>query len=201
MKQAYHQAQKDIRFGTARALTLTAKTVQKAQIEELPKILDRPKPFTQNAIRIRAANKQNLTATVFMMDKTAWYLEPYEFGGRTKLNKGAKSQVLPVNQRLDQYGNIPRFTIGRLTKRKDVFIGEIKTKKGMVKGVFQRAKQPKNARKSKNTNTTGKIKILMRFVDPHVATQEIKYMERAKSVVNGSFGGIFDAEMLRLFNK
>lgn len=195
----YGEFGKDVRFGLAKSLTRVAKEVQKAQIEEIPKLLDRPKPFTMNAIRVRAANKRNLTATVFMMDKTAWYLEPYEFGGKTKLNKGAKSQVLPVKQKLDQYGNIPRMTIGRLSKRKDIFIGEIKTKNGTIKGVFQ--KPTTKGRKSKLSNTTGKLKILMRFVDPHQATQEINYMARAKSVIEDSFERIFDEEMAVIIAK
>lgn len=199
LAQQYGKFGKDVRFGLAKSLTRVAKEVQKAQIEEIPKQLDRPKPFTMNAIRVRAANKKNLTATVFMMDKTAWYLEPYEFGGKTKLNKGAKSQVLPVTQKLDQYGNIPRMTIGRLSKRKDIFIGEIKTKNGTVKGVFQRATT--KGRKTKLSNTTGKLKILMRFVDPHQAKQEINYMARAKSVVENNFERIFDEEMAAIITK
>lgn len=207
LAQQYGKFGKDVRFGLAKSLTRVAKEVQKAQIEEIPKQLDRPKPFTMNAIRVRAANKKNLTATVFMMDKTAWYLEPYEFGGKTKLNKGAKSQVLPVTQKLDQYGNIPRMTIGRLSKRKDIFIGEIKTKNGTVKGVFQRPHHRGKGQKrgsskiTKLSNTTGKLKILMRFVDPHQAKQEINYMARAKSVIEDNFERIFDEEMAAIIAK
>lgn len=195
----YGEFGKQVRFGLAKSVTRIAKTVQQAQIEEIPKILDRPKPFTLNAIRVRAANKQNLTAIIFMMDKTAWYLEPYEFGGKTKLNKGAKSQVLPVKQKLDQYGNIPRMTIGRLSKRKDIFIGEIKTKKGTIKGVFQTPTT--KGRKTKTSNTTGKLKILMRFVDPHQATQKINYMARSKTIIERDFERIFDEEMAAIIAK
>ncbi len=180
---------KQIPFATARALTETARAVKTAEAANMPKVLDRPKPFTTSAMRVLPASKTNLVASVVMLDKTAWYLEPYEYGGATKLNPGNKVQTKPADQKLDQYGNIPRLTIRKLlATRKDVFIGTV----GGITGVWQRPYyRPKGQKKGKSritkrTNTTGKLKLLIRFSAPHEATQSLNYRQIARTVVSAT---------------
>lgn len=207
LQQMYADAAKQVPFAKARALTAVAKKVQQAELAALPSLLDRPKPFTSSAIRVESAKKTNLTARVFMMDKTAWYLDPYEFGGKTKLNPGAKSQSTPINQELDGFGNIKRGTVGRLKNKPDFFIGDVKTKKGIVYGLWQRPfyrpkKQKKGMSKrriTKATNTTGKLILKVRFLRPHEATQRINYRMRAAKVIHANFQDIFDEEFKKAF--
>jgi hypothetical protein len=52
------------------------------------KVLDRPRPFTQNALARARRDKDRMTAVVFLKDITAKYLEPYEFGGKNVSTAG-----------------------------------------------------------------------------------------------------------------
>jgi hypothetical protein len=61
-------AKKQIPFATAYALTQTAKDAQAAVEKELPKVFDRPTPYTLRAIRTSPATKRKLVAEVLIKD-------------------------------------------------------------------------------------------------------------------------------------
>ena len=82
-------AKKQIPFAAATALTLLAARVRDAEKANEPKKLDRPRPFTTDAIGSTKARKDDLLAQVYMKDQTAEYMLPYEFGGLNKLNSKA----------------------------------------------------------------------------------------------------------------
>jgi hypothetical protein len=164
-------------FATAKALNKVAATVQSTQRVNLQRTLDGPTPFTLNAIKVRKANKARLEAVVYMMDKTASYLEPYEFGGLNKLN--GQALLKPVEQKVNQYGNLPNRTLQRLNARKDVFVGKVKTRNGVVNGFWQRTK-PKRGK-------PGGLKLLVKFEDAHEARQRLNYRDTAKRTVSANF--------------
>ncbi len=180
---------KQVPFAAAAAMTATAKLVQQAEVKNLSHVLDNPTPFTLRSIGITAARKNNLVAKVYMRDVAASYLEPFEFGGVHKLN--GRALLNPKDIGTNQYGNLPRNVMARLKGRSDVFIGVVKTKDGkMINGVWQRplATAPKAGRKAaKSANSTGHLKLLIRFGDALEVKQHLGYRALAKAVIAASF--------------
>lgn len=183
---------KQLPFATAVALTSIGKKVEAGERKGFTRQLDRPTPFTMKSIGVKAAKKNNLVATVFMRDKAASYLEPFEFGGVHKMN--ARAMFNPKASGTNQYGNLPRNLIARLKGRPDIFIGPVKTRGGeTVNGVWQRphgraGQAPRNPSSAVlGRNTSGKLKLLVRFTNPQRVTQQLHYRERAKRIVAGRF--------------
>lgn len=177
-------AYKQIPFATALALTNLAKQVQLSEETALPSIFDRPTLFTQNAIGVTPARKDNPQAVVFMKDITAAYLAPYEFGGKNK-GVGARGVFLrPANITLNQYGNLPRNKVAALKGKPNVWIGKIKGKNGQdIDGVWQRIPAARGRPAS--------LKLLIKFEDPHPARQHIDWFKRADAIVRANFNREF----------
>jgi hypothetical protein len=189
-------AYKQLPFATATALTALGRIVQKAEQQAIGSVFDRPTPFTVNSVGVKPARKDIPTAEVFVKDIAAAYLAPYEFGGVNKLN--GKALLKPVNQPVNQFGNLGRKDIANLKARSDVFVGKVKTRNGEeIDGVWQRpymraasarrGQSLKNGRINKATNTTGHLKLLIRFTDAHKATQHLDYRKRADMLVRQNF--------------
>lgn len=170
-------AYQQLPYATAQALNALAEDVRDAEVANLPRKLDRPTPFTMRSIRIRKASKANPTATVYMLDKTAAYLEPYEFGGKNKLN--GRALLKPVDANLNKYGNLQRRQIAKYAGRKDCFIGKVKTKAGIVDGVWQRTKPSKGK--------PSRLVLLVKFEDAHDVRQHLGYRALAKATVAARF--------------
>lgn len=196
-------ARKQLPFATAKALTAVAKRVQADEQKAMKGVLDRPTPFTVNAVAVKGARKSDLQAVVYVRDIAAKYLEPFEFGGDHKLIGKGITWLNPKNGLpLNQYGNLTKSMLARLKGRSDVFVGKVKTKNGeVISGVWQRpyirANQKvrgvsrRNGLVNHTTNTTGRLKLLMRFGDEMPVKQHLNYRVRAKQTINA----IFDAEL------
>jgi len=189
---------KQLPFATALALTDLAKDVQAAEQENERKVLDRPRPFTTGAIGVRKANKARMEATVFVKDITAAYLEPYQFGGKNKLNSRALLKPVDAVQDLDQFGNLPRNFLRKLKGRPDIFVGTIQTKAGPVNGVWQRdtsvdLELPLTTRTGKlrqakgRRNTSGRLVLLVKFTDAHPVKQHLDWFKVAERTVARNF--------------
>lgn len=178
-------------FATAQALTGIAKQVRVAEQTGMRRKLDRPMPFTLNSVGVKAARKSDLTATVYMRDIAASYLEPFEFGGKHKLIGSGRTWLNPKNGlQLNQYGNLSRNKLKQLKARPDIFVGKVKTKSGeVIDGVWQRPhiKPGQAVRRTGRTgiqaNTSGHLKLLLRFGDAIEVRQNLGYRDRAKAVV------------------
>lgn len=182
IQSAMERAGKDkIKKATAAAITKTAQAVVAAEKTKFKRVLDRPRPFTVNAVNFVGASwdKTPIKSRVFIMDTenvplpTAKYLEPYEFGGRNVLNPSSKALVKPVAQTLDQFGNIPWGTVAKLKGgtavrngkafsykgRGDIFVGTLRPKGGQpISGVWQRPyKAPVTERRRKGSGKYGAI--------------------------------------------
>ena len=106
-------------YATAKALTATAQAVKKDLQSEMKQVFDRPTPFTLNSIYVKAARKNDLTATVGLKDG-AKYLYPQIFGGGRKLKNFERAlqsrNLLPSGMyavpgsaaKLDKYGNMSK---------------------------------------------------------------------------------------------
>lgn len=117
----------NIPLAAAKALTFTAQDVQAAEKREIPRVFDRPTPFTSNSLYLKGATPARLTARVWFKDLRfkAHYLVPQVEGGDRPLKRFEKMLqargLLPVGMfavpgsraDLDAYGNISR---GQLIK-------------------------------------------------------------------------------------
>lgn len=147
---------KNVRFGTARGLTQTAKQISAKIAADLPTTFDRPNPFTQRGIGFTPANTATLTAMVFVKDAQAAYLLRQETGG-TRLAKTGDPVNLPVNQKTNQYGNIGKGVIGRLKQKPGAFVADGKGKTAHLQpGIYQRPKRGK--RRDGSTGTMGALR-------------------------------------------
>lgn len=192
-------AYKQLPFATAQAITGLAKQISLAEQLNERKVLDRPRPFTENAIGVVGASKARQTAKVYMKDITAKYLEPYEFGGKNVLNSRAVLTPIDAVKDLDQYGDLPRNWMAKLKGRKDIFIGPVTTKSGVINGVWQRSvatgarvsatKMTKKgvlrtARTRAKLNASGRLKLLVKFSDAHDAKQHLGWFVVAQQVID-----------------
>jgi len=188
-------ANEQLPFATAKALTGIAKRVQDAEKNAIRTIFDRPTPFTVNAVAVRGARKSMLAATVYVKDIAASYLQPYEDGGNHKMIGSGRTWLNPKNgMQLNQYGNLSRARLAQLRARPDVFIGKVKTKRGeVIDGVWQRPYIRDNQKLrgmsrrhglvNDQTNTRGRLKLLIRFGDPMPVTKRLNFIERARQVI------------------
>jgi hypothetical protein len=185
-------AYQQIPFATATALTAIAKKVRDEEVKQMKATFKNPSPFTLKSVRIIPARKDRLYATVFVMDKAASYLEPYEVGGLHKLN--SRALLNPKDISLNQYGQLRKGTLAALSARRDIFIGPVKTAKGVINGVWQRpvaaasmmTKSGKLKKMPKAANTSGALKLLIRFGDALPVKQHLAYRDRAKRIVGAN---------------
>jgi hypothetical protein len=197
-------ANQQLPFATATALTALAKRVKEEEVKNLAATFKNPSPFTLRSVRSTAARKDSPVATVFVMDKAAEYLDPYEAGGVHKLP--GRALLNPKDIALNQYGQLPRRTLAALKARSDIFIGKVKTKRGIVNGVWQRSaatavvtnkRTGKTRISKKGVNATGKLKLLIRFGDALPVRQRLNYQARAKQVIDREFNREFGKAMAR----
>lgn len=120
-----------IPFATAMALTHLAQDIRQAEKGHLRGALDRPTPYTVNAVRIRPATKRSLEAYIWLLDEApkgtppVKYLRPLIAGGQREPKRFERALrragVLPASlhtvpgrdARLNRFGNL---TAGTYTK-------------------------------------------------------------------------------------
>ena len=195
-------ARKQVPFAAAQALTALARKVQAAEKAMLQEQLKDPLPFTVNSVRVKAARKNDLRATVYVQDITAAYLQPFILGGKHKLIGKGVTWLNPKHIKLNAYGNIAAGTLARLKARSDIFIGPVKTKAGVVNGIWQRPKSSRGklragtfGKKGRIAATTGTLTLLARFGDALQVKQHLPWFERAEMIVRRDFRREFDAAL------
>lgn len=167
-------------FVVSKALNATAVMAKAAVQKHFQDVLDRPTPFTQNAVTIRYATKSNLTAFMLVKDKQAAYLKRQEAGGvRTPTNtsgSGQKSYLMPLKANIDlnQYGNLPRNITKSLKGRKDVFAGTVNGHGGF----FQRLPD-------------GKLKMLIAFETTSTYKPVLGFKETVNKVAESTLNRNF----------
>jgi hypothetical protein len=152
---------KQLPFATATALTALGKHVQADEKKQFSRVLDRPTPFTLNAVGVKAARKSDLRAVVYVKDKAAGYLAPYESGDVQKVN--GRAVLNPKASPVNQYGNLPRNLIARLKGAPMSSSGRLKSE--VINGVWQRpymrggsGKVRGNSKLGRGYNTSGALK-------------------------------------------
>lgn len=111
-------------FALALGLNRTAKAAQADLVRDLPRVFDKPTPFTERGVAIKTASRGGLEAEVFVRPIQAKYLGLQERGG-TREPKG-RALVTPVAVKLNQFGNIPNKGLRRAKARKAVFVGQVR---------------------------------------------------------------------------
>ncbi|MGC0155018.1 hypothetical protein ACPRNU_21375 [Chromobacterium vaccinii] len=184
-------------FATAQALTTVAKIVQGGETKQIGSKFKNPSPFTRNSVGVRGARKSNQEALVFIKAQAARYLAPYESGGEHVLS--GKALLNPKDIRKNAYGQLSRGTLARLKARPDVFIGKVKTKRGIVDGVWQRPVDPRrltllNGKRKKlrglnevMDDKRGHLKLLIRFGDALPVDIHLGYRDLAGRLVFRNF--------------
>ncbi len=198
-------AEKQLPFAAAQACTALAQQVQTEERKALGSVFDRPTPFTVKSVGVKAARKTQPEAVVYIKDIAASYLTPYEVGGQHKLIGSGKTWLNPKDKALlNPYGNLSKTTLTRLKQRSDVFIGTVKTKQGeRIGGVWQRPyirvnqKRRGRSKVPAGSNTTGRLKLLMRFGDALPVRQHFDYRKRADWVVRKQFNKVFGQALAR----
>ena len=197
-------AKRQMPYATALALTSLSKLVAADAVKNLSAKLKNPSPFTLRSVKAMAARKDNLVAKVYVMDKAAEYLEPFERGGVHKL--AGRALLNPKDIALNQYGQLRKGTLAALKGRSDIFIGPVRTKKGIVNGVWQRSgakatitnkKTGKTRISSRGVNTSGALKLLIRFGDALAVRTHLGYHARATAKVNANFNAEMDKAMTK----
>ena len=200
-------AYEQLPFATAQTLNGLGRATIKAEQDNEHQVLDRPKPFTTNGIRMIGASKGRQYVTVRMLDATAAYLAPYQFGGKNTLNSKALLKPVQAASALDQFGNLPRNLVKQLKGRSDVFIGTVQTKAGPVNGVWQRsmesgeramvARRGKLVKTRKALNTSGHLKLLIKFEDAHDVKQNLDWFGVADRAVLRNFNSLLGRNLAR----
>src|SRR5690606_41847181 len=62
------RGERQVPDATSLVLNRTASAIQKALVEQMGQVVDRPPPYTLRSLRLRRATKQNLTASVAYED-------------------------------------------------------------------------------------------------------------------------------------
>lgn len=124
--------QRQVPYALALTLNAVVTDVKTNTEGSMTRRLDKPIPFTQKGLAIHRATKARLEASAFFKDRQAAYLELQESGGMRR-PKG-RALVLPADQKVNRYGNLPKGTVKRLLLRGDVFSGSV----GGVAGIWQR---------------------------------------------------------------
>jgi hypothetical protein len=194
--------QRQVPFATAMAINTVAVHVQKAEQQQIEETFDRPTPFTVKSVAVKKATKATRTATVYIRPVAAKYLAPYADGGTQTLPGTSRAVLNPKDTGLlNRYGGIPRNAIARLRGRSDVFVGTVTTKGGeQIDGVWQRPTRPKLRKRGRSklpqrSNTTGRLKLLVRFTDPQPVKKRLPFGETAAEIINRELQPAFDKAM------
>lgn len=194
-KQLLGLANRQIPFAASQALTAVARKVQAAETDRIGERLKNPSPFTRKSVGMRGARKSDLEALVFIKDRAAKYLDPFESGGRHVLP--GRTLLNPKKVKLNMYGQLPRKMLAGLKARPDVFIGPVKTRNGVVNGVWQRPTDTKrvtllNSKGRRLNNlyqTSGNkgLRLLIRFGDALPVNVRLDYHKLASEIIREGF--------------
>ncbi|GHE03750.1 hypothetical protein U879_05690 [Defluviimonas sp. 20V17] len=130
-------ARRQIPFAVSVAINRTLGDVKKNAEKRLRRAFGNPTPFTLRAFRMKRSSKRRLSGAVYAQKTQAEYLRFAEEGGNRKPR--GRAIVVPVRQRVNKYGNLPRRTASRLMARPDVFSGHPNGHPG-AGGIYQRTK-------------------------------------------------------------
>jgi len=165
--------EKQSRFANARALTETAKEVKEEEVKALIKYLDRPTPFTKKAYRVKFATKAKPVAAVYAATIQDRYLTYAVYGG-TRFPKG-QAIPIPVGQKRNKFGSMPRTAMSTLFKNPKVFSGIPHGRK--TPGIYKRM-----GRKGRKN-----LRLMVKYQRVARYSKRLPFFSIARAVVNRRF--------------
>lgn len=184
-------ARTQLPFAMSRALNDVMTMVKDREPAAMERELKSPTPFTKRAMFVSRASKRNLSGIVGYKDVQAGYLRLQAEGG-TRLPK-KKAILVPVKQRLNKYGNMPKGAVGRVIARPNTFVA---TKSGkstshLRPGIYKRPKRGKyrkGGRGNKNVGTNIGPQLLIAFEDRARYRAVIKFEDRGTKIIRDGIG-------------
>jgi hypothetical protein len=197
---ALKAVQRQMPQAMAGAVNDVAFQIQRAERSAMSTVFKNPRPFTARSVMATQATKANPTATVYVRPEVARYLKPYEQGGDHVLPGSGLVSFDPIGARTDQYGQLPRGSIARLTAQPNIFAGPIKAKDGtVINGIWERldiTRTGKVRRKRRGRGTIydaqhGALKLLVLFGNALPVKQRLDFVARGESVANTAMEAAF----------
>ena len=173
-------ARRQIPFAVSLGINKTLEDVKRNTDKRLLRVLDNPTPFTMRAFKIRRSSKRRLTGSVAAQSIQADYLKWAEDGG-TRTPEG-QAIVVPVGQRVNKYGNLPRRSIARLLARPDTFSGS--PGRGRRRGgIYKRTKRG--------------LKLMVAYVGRARYSERLRFVETATKTAAARFAVQIDRALRR----
>jgi len=192
-------AKSQLPFAVALAINEVAGQIAKDEQSGLDRDLDRPAPYTKRGLFVARASKRKLTGVVGFKNVQAEYLALQAEGGTRRAKR--RAVVVPVNQRLNKYGNMPKGALKRALARPDTFSGKV----GGVAGIWQRPKR--SARRTKaggagagRVGATGArkgLKLLIAYHDAVRYKPRLKFGPRAHATARRDIGPAIARQLAR----
>ena len=188
-KQLNRIQRQQVPFATALALTRTAEDVQRAEQREIKKKIDRPTPFTENAVGISIAKKKvKPFAEVFIKRIQETYLKRQLQGG-VRRGQG-KGLIVPGRRaKLNRFGNIPgkrkKAPLWRQGHTNNARQFVARTRQGL-EGVWELTGPRSN-----------KLRLVALFVERSRYRRRIEFVKVAMGVVNNRFVRNFEKSLAK----
>jgi hypothetical protein len=174
---------KQLPFATALAINEVLGMVKAREPQELERELDNPTPFTKRGLFQVRANKRKLHGVVGFKDGTANYLKLLATGGKRLPSK--RALLMPVNQRVNKYGNMPRGSVARVLQKPNVFSGKVKG----VAGVWLRPKRGTQRRGGVGAKGNQKApKLLIAFRSSAQYRRQLHFEARGTRLIKREIG-------------
>lgn len=182
-------ATKQIPFSASKALNDTMFDVYRAEGKALGKFIDRPRPFTTKAYRVIKANKRKLVAYLKTKQIQEGYLQWAVYGGQRAPKKTAN--VVPVEQRLNQYGNMPRGAVKKMLADKQRYFSGVPRGQDIA-GIWRSSNKytPKVKRKGKTTPNKpryAKLRLMVAYEGAVDYDKRLPFYEIANATVRRVF--------------
>jgi hypothetical protein len=177
-------ARRQVPFAAAMMINDMLSAVKAAEPAALARELDRPTPFTTRGIFTTRASKNRLTGLVGFKDIQARYLELQAKGG-TRRPMG-RAIVVPVAQRLNKYGNMPRRALKTALAKPNVFSGKVNG----VAGVWETRKRRGGgggATARRSANSSG-VKLLAIYKNAVTYRPRVKFGSRGRVLIGRGSG-------------
>ena len=192
-KRIDQKYKRQIPFVTSRALNSSAFDARADVQKTLPRYLDRPNPYTIKSVQVGKSSKKKLIAAVGFASKTFGKLPrnagipPGEYmkrliKGGVRQKKTARGIAVPVNARVNKFGNLSRNYLTKQVEKPRSFVKDIK---GTL-GVWEQRGRGKNK----------SLRLLVSFKD---RTTYPGGLFPIKTVVGNSFKRTFSKNFSKAF--
>ncbi len=183
-------AQNQLPFATALALNDTIEEVDDAWKVQLDRRLDRPTPFTKRGTFRRRATKRKAVATVAFKDVQSGYLKKLVTGGQRR-PKG-RAILIPVAQRVNKYGNLPKGAVARVGARSDTFVASkgAKNTKHLRPGIYKKPKRSGRRSAAGGKRGVGNLvgpQLLVAFEDRATYSKQLDLQKPAEGKARSEF--------------